>query len=361
MPPATTMLNHGVMEGKGAYNRHARIQAGGIALALPLLEKAVKSIELDRGDQPFVLADYGSSQGKNSLAPMRVAIENLRQRLGRNRPIFVFHIDQPSNDFNTLFEVLDADPDRYTLNDPNVFPCAIGRSFYKNVLPRQSVHLGWSSYAAGWLSRIPTRVPGHFLPLRSTGPERAAFQRQAAQDWEAFLSLRAGELRLGGRLVIVLPAFNDDGLSGLEDLMNHANDVLAEMVDEGTIRAEERERMALGTFLRRRSDLLAPFQSNGHFQGLTVEGCELISLPDPAWADYQRDGNQEALATKRALFFRSTFVTSLALGLADCQNAERCQVFADDFENLLKRHLAKHTSPLHSFVQIFIVSTTACL
>jgi hypothetical protein len=83
-----------------------------------------------------------------------------------------------------------------------------------------------------WLSHIPTLIPGHFVARRSTGLERAAFERQAAEDWEAFLSLRARELRLGGRLVIVLAALNDQGVSGLEDLMDHANAVLAELVDQ---------------------------------------------------------------------------------------------------------------------------------
>src|ERR1700733_997195 len=103
---ATTVLaNHGVMEANSAYNRHARIQASGIALALPFLEDAVAQIELDGGDQPVVIADYGSSQGKNSIAPVLVALQNLRRRLDPNRPISVLHIDQPSNDFNTLFKV----------------------------------------------------------------------------------------------------------------------------------------------------------------------------------------------------------------------------------------------------------------
>jgi hypothetical protein len=31
-------------------------------------------------DQPVVIADYGSSQGLNSLAPMRLAIESVCQR-----------------------------------------------------------------------------------------------------------------------------------------------------------------------------------------------------------------------------------------------------------------------------------------
>ena len=203
--PNTLAPAHGVMEGKGSYNKHAKLPAGGAALALPLLEKAVQKAELDAGKQPIVIADYGCSQGKNSMAPMQVAIGVLRLRIGPSRPISVFHIDQPSNDFTTLFAVLDSDPERYAVDEPNVFPTAIGRSFYESVLPPGSVHLGWSSYAAVWLSRIPTLIPGHFFPAHSTGAVRAEFDRQGVQDWETFLSLRAKELRPGGRLVVVLP------------------------------------------------------------------------------------------------------------------------------------------------------------
>jgi hypothetical protein len=131
------------MEGKGSYNKYAKLPAGGAVLALPLLEKAAANVVLDCSTRPIVLADYGSSQGKNSLAPMDVAIRNLRSRIGENRPIMVFHVDQSTNDFNSLFEVLATDPDRYTQTDPQVFPCAVGRSFYERVLPSESVHLGW--------------------------------------------------------------------------------------------------------------------------------------------------------------------------------------------------------------------------
>src|SRR5579871_3299167 len=107
-----------------AYNKYAKLPAGGAALAIPLLENAVRRVELALSDQPVVIADYGSSQGLNSMAPMQVAIRNLRHRLGPDRSICVFHIDQPSNDFNTLFGVLHGDPDRYVMDDQNVFPAA---------------------------------------------------------------------------------------------------------------------------------------------------------------------------------------------------------------------------------------------
>src|ERR1700722_142438 len=138
----------GAMEGRGAYDRHAELPASGGAFALPHFERAVRTLPLDTGDQPIVIADYGSSQGKNSLAPMRIAIEALRRRRGPDRPIVVYHVDLPANDFNALFETLQDDPERYVLNQPNVFPCAIGRSFYESVLPPGGVHIGWSSYAA---------------------------------------------------------------------------------------------------------------------------------------------------------------------------------------------------------------------
>ena len=137
-----TMSTHGVMEGGGSYNRHARIQAGGADLALPYLEGAARSLALPPASDPIVVADYGSSQGKNSLAPMRAAIRSLRTRVGNERAVMVVHVDQHANDFNTLFDVLHSDPERYSMDDPNVFPSAIGRSFYESVLPETRLHSG---------------------------------------------------------------------------------------------------------------------------------------------------------------------------------------------------------------------------
>jgi hypothetical protein len=359
--PNEPTSSRGVMEGKGAYNKYAKLPAGGAALALPLLERAASNVALATDDRPVVIADYGSSQGKNSLVPMRVALRVLRDRLGPDRPISVFHIDQPSNDFNTLFEVLNDDPDRYALSEPNVYPGAIGRSFYENVVPPGSVHLGWCSYAAVWLSRIPTLIPDHFISLRSTDAVRAEFARQGAHDWEAFLSLRATELSDGGRLVIVLPALADDGLSGFENIMDQANAVLAEMVSDGAITAEERARMALGAYPRRKSSLLAPFAHDGHFQHLTVEEFETSVLLDAAWNDFERDRNKEALAAKHALFFRSVFMPSLASALTSVRagDADALGNFGDRLEAGLKRNVASQPRAMHSFVQVIVLAKRA--
>jgi hypothetical protein len=43
------------MEGKGAYNRHARLQAEGIALALPCIERVVETLEFDTADRLIIM------------------------------------------------------------------------------------------------------------------------------------------------------------------------------------------------------------------------------------------------------------------------------------------------------------------
>jgi hypothetical protein len=346
---------HGVMERGGSYNRHARVPAGGGILALPLLAQAARDIELEGGEQPVVIADYGCSQGKNSLVPLRTAINVLRARVGPDRPISVVHVDQAANDFNTLFDVLHHDPECYSADDPNVFPSAVGRSFYGKVFPRDHVHLGWSSYAAVWLSRVPRPIPGHFMPLASQGDVRKAFEKQAADDWRLFLSLRSSELRAGGRLVIVLPGFNEEGTTGFEPLFRHAVSALAEIVAEGTITDDECARMVLGTYPRRKWELLEPFQADGRFCNLTVAQCELFHLPDAAWRDYEHDANKQLLASRHAGFFRSVFIPSLAFALTD---SAKEGAFADAMERKLARRIVEEPVPFHSFVQTMVVAKT---
>jgi SAM dependent carboxyl methyltransferase len=348
-----TIATHGVMEGGGSYNLHAKIPAGGGSLALPYLEKAAQSCALPPGSNAIVIADYGSSQGKNSLSPMHAAIRCLRTRVGNERSVMVVHVDQHANDFNTLFDVLQKDPERYTLDEPNVFPCAVGRSFYENVFPQGQVDLGWCSYAAVWLRRIPSLIPGHFISLGCTGDVRAAFDLQAAADWRLFLSLRARELRAGGRLVIVLPGLSDTGGSGLEPVFNSANTVLAELVDERVIDDDERKRMVLGSYPRRRAQLLEPFRADGQFQSLSVEHCELLDLPDVAWTDYQVNGDLQSLVSRHAAFFRAIFVPSLSSSISD---ARKRDTFADCLEQKLKKSLSECPTPLHSFVQVMVLA-----
>lgn len=345
-----------VMEGQGAYNRHASRPAAAAVLAIPLLEHSARMVDPGPDDLPLMIADYGSSQGRNSLRPMRAAIAILRERLGSDRIIRVTHTDLPENDFSTLFHTLRDDPDSYLQNQPNVFADAVGRSFYESVLPPGQVSLGWSSCAACWLSRVPAYIPGHFHDLRATGAAREAFDAQAAADWLTFLSLRARELRPTGRLVILLPAVDDTGFQGAGTIFDAGNDSIAELVTRGTISADERARMVTPSRMRGRVQLLAPFAASGSFAGLTVEHFELSHQPEAAWQAYQTHGDAQLLATQRARFFRAVFLPILAAALDPARTSADRLAFADALEDELVRRLSTELREIKSTGAIMVVA-----
>jgi len=344
------------MEGGGAYGRHSRIPAAGGSLAIPLFEEAAERITLDAGDRPIVIADYGSADGRNSLAPMNAAIAAIRRRVSAARPIAVCHTDLPGNDFSTLFKMLDGDVDGYARRDAMTFPYAIGRSFYQSVFPPNHVDLAWSSYAAVWLSQLPREIPEYVFISRCSAPIRAEFDRQASLDWETFLSLRAIEMRPGSRLVVALPSLDHDGSTAFAPIFDQAVDALGQLVDAGAVTAEERNRMTLGACPRRERDLLAPFEKTGEFRGLTVERAKTVVAPDSAWADYERDGDGEALAAKRALFVRVIFVPTLSQALSPTRSAADRRMFADRLEEAMRQRFVRAPARVDALVGIIVMA-----
>ena len=103
MSEASKIVTPAPMEGHGAYNRSSRVQAAGSSLALPLFEHAARNVELEAPPAPIVIADYGASEGRNSLATLAAAIGTLRARVGHERAISVVHTDLPESDFTALF------------------------------------------------------------------------------------------------------------------------------------------------------------------------------------------------------------------------------------------------------------------
>src|SRR5918993_882339 len=75
-----------VMKGRGFYNEHSRPQQKADSLGLPLLERAVGEMTVPRGAELATVADFGAAQGRNSLEPMRLAVERLRRRTTVSTP-----------------------------------------------------------------------------------------------------------------------------------------------------------------------------------------------------------------------------------------------------------------------------------
>ncbi len=231
------------MEGSGFYNRNSSLQAAGIAAVLPLWEKAARAVEV--ADETLVIADYGSSQGRNSMAPMRIGIEALRAKAGIGRPVEVIHTDLPSNDFASLFKALEEEPDSYMAGASNVFPAAVGRSYFEPILPPGRVHLGWNSWTLHWMSRKPVDAPDHVFAGFSAFPAvRAAVAEQQAEDWRRFLQARSSELRSGAKLLSLFVGKPADSM-GWKWLSEELWAAVLDMGHAGLLSEQEQLRMTL--------------------------------------------------------------------------------------------------------------------
>jgi hypothetical protein len=325
------------MEGHGAYNRSSGVQAAGSMPAVDLLKIAAETAALASAPQPTVIADYGCSEGRNSLLPMGVAISSLRPRLGADRAISVVHTDLPSNDFSALFAAIASDPETYLAQDRQVFPMAVGRSFYQQILPPDVVTLGWSSWAVQWLSRLPCPIPDHVQVAYSRDAEAcAAFARQADDDWRTFLLHRAREMRDGARLVVLTMATDDSGDFGFQPLLDMMYATLRGMVQDGVMSADDLTRMAIPTVGRSRRAFAAPFE-RGRYEGLALDRIEIFHGEDRVWNEFESSRDAQRFGAQWAAFSRASVFPSLAAALDDQSKAPS---FMDRLEAGLAGQLA---------------------
>jgi salicylate 1-O-methyltransferase len=320
-----------------SYTASSRLQAAGLPGAIKLFEEAANTVPLPRPPQPIVIADYGASTGHNSLLPICAAITVLRKRTRPEHSILVAHTDVPDNDFTAMFRTLEDDPDAYLKKDAATFTSAVGRSFYTQILPSNSVNLGWSSWAIQWLSRVPSSISDHIQVAYSGDDDaRAAYAKQAASDWHQFIAFRGRELCQGGRLVVLTTAIGDDGEFGHRPLFRAVLAELADLVAQGLVTEHEVHRMCIPMVSRRAADFLAPFAPSGSLERLTIDHLEVFDAEDRFWTQYQVDHDAEAFGAQWAAFARAAVFPTLAAAL----DAGRTDPHCAEFMNRLQAGVA---------------------
>lgn len=330
--------------GSPTYTASSRLQAAGLSTALELFEQAAGVVPLPDPPQPIAIADYGAADGYNSLLPIGAAIAALRKRTRPDHAILVAHTDLPGNGFADLFTTITEDPDSYLRKDNATFPSAVGRSFYRQILPSSSIALGWSSWATHWLSRVPARIGDHIHIAHSADQDaRRAFSRQAAADWNDFLAFRGRELAPGGRLVVLTLTLDSHGHAGFEGVIDALLAALGHLVDLGTLSPDELRRMTIPTVGRTETEFMAPFFPSGRFEGLSVDHFQIFNAPDRFWARYQVDGRAEAFGAGWAGFARGAIFPALLTALAPGE--ARIAEFSATLETELARRLAADPRP----------------
>jgi hypothetical protein len=291
------------------------VEVGGLSLASTAADDSIRNTGLAQGS--FVLS------------------------LNTERAISVVHTDLPGNDFTVLFQTINDDPNSYQRGDRAVFSSAVGRSFYEQILPSNSVTLAWTSWAVHWLSRCPAPVPDQVQVLFSADSEaRAAFAKQAANDWSQFLSLRERELCPGGRLVVLAMAADHGGQLGQRALVNAIYGAMLDLQESGFLRAEEVRRMVIPSMARTRDEYLAPFAADGHFGALRVEDIEIYLGEDYFWSAYERGGDAQTYGAQWAAFSRASAFPSLAKYLDPDSEDGRAEQFFTRLESAMAARVA---------------------
>jgi hypothetical protein len=297
-----------IMQGRGYYNRHSEMQARSAEGADGVLERALAAVAIPAGLP--TIADFGSSQGHNSMRQIALMLDRLTERIGRERDISVVHTDLPHCDYTSLFVTLEASPDSYRRGRPYAFASAIGHSFYDRLFPAGSLTLGWSSFALHWMSALPMALPEHIWPVRASSDEGRALAEVAEADWRNFLAHRAEELAPGGQLVLVIGAVDENGATGLEPMMDLANDILRTLVTEGKLGAQTYAAMTIASRPRSYAEFTAPFEK-GHFGKLSLEELVIAETPNVAMLRWRQTGDAAAFASDIAGFFIAAFGPSL--------------------------------------------------
>ncbi|WP_018599417.1 hypothetical protein [Mycobacterium sp. 155] len=291
----------------------SRLQAAGLSSAITLFAEAARTVPLPAPPQPIVIADYGAGTGHNGLLAIGTAVSVLRGRTRPEHSVLVTHTDTPDNDFTTMFRTLSEDPDSYLRRDTATFASAVGRSYYNQILPSNSINLGWSAWSILQLSRVPMPVGDHIAVAYSAEAHvKAAYAQQAAHDWQEFVAFRGRELCPGGKLVVLTMALTEDGDFGCRPALFALNDALCELADDGVISGDELHRMSLPIVGRAAADFTAPFVPSGHFERLSVEHLEVFDADDRFFNQYRIDHDAKAFGAQWAAFCRFAVFGALA-------------------------------------------------
>jgi len=313
----------------GDYNNNSTPQKEVIRFSLPMLERAVKSvcdIIPHRQDETFTAVDYGCSHGGNSLIPMSVIIDTVRKNTSSSQPMAIYHTDVPRNDYNALFRTIHESPASYLKAFPDggpIFTYACATSFFEQILPTNSVKLGFCSTSTHFLTDFPAEGVC-LLPFAGPEPYRSIWKIQAEYDWECFLSARAKELAPGGSLVLVNQFTNELGNYSCQGIDAVSDSVMAEMVEKKKYLTPEMARhFTLPFYFRKREDFITPLSKFG----LVLREEYTRNIPDPIYERYEKTGDWKGYGQATANWGRMFLHYALINALAESDKKDEAMEF----------------------------------
>ncbi|CAE6075147.1 unnamed protein product [Arabidopsis arenosa] len=270
-------------EGRNSYQEHSKYQGALVIAAKEKINEAISTkLDIDFTSNLVNIADFGCSSGPNTFTAVQTiidAVENKYKQEGDLEEIEfqVFFNDSSNNDFNTLFKTLPP-ARRY-------FATGVPASFFGRVLPRNSLHVGVSSYSLHFVSKIPKEVKDRDSPvwnqdIHCSGSSKEVtklFLDQYKIDVGSFLNARAQELVSGG-LLLLLGSCRPNGVQMFETVEGMMIDFIGaslnEIANQGLIDQQKLDTFKLPIYAPQADELKQIIEDNGCF---TIEVFEKIS------------------------------------------------------------------------------------
>ncbi|KAL0306320.1 UNVERIFIED_CONTAM: Indole-3-acetate O-methyltransferase 1 [Sesamum radiatum] len=276
-------------KGEASYVNNSQAQAQHARSMLHLLRETLDGVRLQSPpDFPFVVADLGCSCGSNTIYMVDVIIQHMAKRYeaaGCDPPEFsAFFSDLPSNDFNTLFQLLppyggvSMEECLASNSHRSYFAAGVPGSFYYRLFPAKSVDVFYSAFSLHWLSQVPDVV----LDKRSTAYNKGrifihgasestatAYKKQFQSDLAGFLRSRSKEMKSGGSMFLVCLGRTcsdptDQGRAGLL-FGTHFQDAWDDLVQEGLITSEKRDNFNIPVYAPSLEDFKEVVEADGSF------------------------------------------------------------------------------------------------
>ena len=352
------------MKGGGYYSLATIGAKDVINAATPLVLDAVARMDL-AGSRGFTMSDMGCADGGTSIEMVGAVLKGLRTRYP-DLPLSVVYTDQPRNDYNALFQIIHGMTgiESYREGIDNLFVSASATSFYRRILPPESLNLGFSATAMHWLSEKPGDISTHVHMVGADGAERAAFAAQGRRDWEAILLHRAAELVPGGRLVFANFCRDEAGRylghTGGISMFDTFNRIWVAFLDEGAITDDEYVAMTLPQYYRDVDEFAAPLQDSDsavHQAGLRLEHIETRVTPCPYAVDFRDHGDTARFARSYIPTLRSWTESTFYGGLSSDRPAEERRAiidrYYDTYEAMVREAPDGHAMDyVHAFMTI---------
>jgi len=332
MSKPTTHADNITMSGDGLYSLATIGAKDVIDKATPRVLAALSAIDLQTDSWCF--SDMGCADGGTSLDLWRNVVQHIRST--DKSDIQIIYADQARNDFNALVKILHGltQFESYLDEHDNVHALESGSSFYSQILPINSLDLGFSATAMHWLSQKPCNIKNHVHMVGADSTDRATFAKQAADDWETILLRRARELKVGGKLVLVNFCIDEQGQylgnTGGVNMFDNFNANWQQFVDDKLIDNIEYAGMTLPQYYNTTDEFCAPLinkDAKPYKAGLRLVDIETAVVPCPFAQDFKAHNNADQFAREYIPTIRSwnesTFMGALS---ADRSLEERQQI-----------------------------------